>query len=229
MSICGIEPDVSSFNRYSYAHLPLNNNTSSTDRWPAANECESLLRKMQDKETEHLYVGRYEDYAQSNQSMLSTRVFIDTVSYNTCINAWAKSGPQINKHPQIKNNAAMRAQHLLEEMQNAYLNGNDNVKPNTISFSTCINSWAHSKDMDGARCAQDLLELILELEQERDPTMTPNSITCNLILNAWSKSTSPNTAIRAQDLLYTIEKNRMNSAQFRAKPSTISFSTCMKA
>ena len=119
----------------------------------------------------------------------------------------------------------MRAQHLLEDMQIAYLNGNENIKPNIFSFTTCINAWAHSSEMDGAKRAQDLLELMLELEQEGDPIMMPNSITSNSVLNAWSKSSSSDAALRAQDLLHTmIEQSRNSPVQFQGKPSTISFS-----
>jgi pentatricopeptide repeat protein len=70
----------------------------------------------------------------------SGRVQVNTVTYNTVLNAFAKSGDK---------NAPYRAEALLDRMQTEYESGNKDARPNVISFSSVLNSWAKSS-LEGA-------------------------------------------------------------------------------
>lgn len=65
---------------------------------------------------------------------------MNTVTYNTVLNAFAKSRDK---------DAPYRAEALLNRMQAEYEAGNENVMPNAISFSSLLNSWAKS-GLEGA-------------------------------------------------------------------------------
>lgn len=70
----------------------------------------------------------------------SGQVQVNTVTYNTVLNAFAKSRDK---------DAPYRAEALLNRMQAEYEAGNENVMPNAISFSSLLNSWAKS-GLEGA-------------------------------------------------------------------------------
>lgn len=56
-----------------------------------------------------------------------TSIQADSYSYNTVLNAWAKSG-QVG--------APQRAERILTKMETKFRNGNPSLKPNTRTYTT---------------------------------------------------------------------------------------------
>ena len=77
------------------------------------------------------------------------------VSYNTLINAWAKSDDPT---------APVMAEKVLGEMLEASRNGIVELKPDAISFSTVLDAYARrSDDPNAARRCEELFQMMDEL------------------------------------------------------------------
>jgi hypothetical protein len=74
--------------------------------------------------------------------------FLDTVAFNSVLQAWCTSG---------KINAAKRAEQLLKHMIKLYHAGNQDVRPDCISYSTVISTLASSNDQLAAEKSMDIL------------------------------------------------------------------------
>ena len=80
----------------------------------------------------------------------------NTISFNSVISAWAKSGER---------GAAQRAESILKRMQELHEAGNPDVKPNTISFNSVISAWANSGERGAAERAEAILKRMQELHE----------------------------------------------------------------
>jgi len=76
------------------------------------------------------------------------------VSYNTLLNAWAKSD---------KPEAPAMAEMVLEEMVEASRNGDTQLKPDAISFSTVMDAYARSDERNASRRCEELFQMMDEL------------------------------------------------------------------
>jgi len=204
-----ITPDTISYNTLLYAF-------SQSTHPQAAHECEASLRT----------------FLPHNN--------VDTISYNIAMHAWNRSTDRY---------AAQRAEALLREMQERY---NDEVEgsssssigehccplPNCVSFTTVINAWGKSRELDAAERAGELLQLMQDLTDQGIPNLSPNILTFNAVLNAWAKSPLPHAARRAEsllnDMIHRTTNNNINNeiggaATTIVVPEMISFSICIKA
>lgn len=98
--------------------------------------------------------------------------------------------------------AAARAQDTLDRMEKLYHEGHD-VKPNYVSFTTCIKAWSRSRDVaDAAERAEAILLRLLHLyETTGDENLKPTSLSGNAVITAWARSRHPNSARRAEAVL----------------------------
>lgn len=192
MKRINIFPDTVSYNALLYAHAqedPCNADT--------AQRCEELLKRMQ----------LFEEDATP-----------DTISYNICMNAWAKTGDKY---------AASRAEMLLNEMQDNFNRGNIRQKPTLVSFTTVIHAWALSSDLDGPKRAEAILNLMEELSS-LDESIRPNEKSFGAVMNAWSRCSLPNSASKAEDLLHRMISLFLNGNN-SVRPTTVHFAICIKA
>jgi hypothetical protein len=88
------------------------------------------------------------DHMQKQYKEGTTDVQPNTVTFNTVIDAYAKS-----QDP----SAPEKAEALLYRMEAEHKAGNMDAKPNVISFNTVINAWAKRGDTDGAQRAEAIL------------------------------------------------------------------------
>jgi pentatricopeptide repeat protein len=72
-------------------------------------------------------------------------------SYSALINAWGYAGD------------ASRAEIVLQQMQDDYLQGNKSACPNTICFNTVIAAWSRTKTAESLDRADQILRLMQEL------------------------------------------------------------------
>lgn len=180
----------------------------SRERRNGAMKCESFLRSMKDDE--------------------KLRHLLNTVSFNIVINAWSKHDYSNSKVRDV-NYSALRAEGLLREMQREYTEGNSNVKPNLISFTSVMNAWSRisSKDIEAAERAQGIFRLLCDLGYG-DESFKPNSFAYHTVMNAWANSSLPDSPEMASRLLNQM-LDRYEAGDVDTKPSVISFSIAIKA
>merc|ERR1740139_1905454 len=99
------------------------------------------------------------------------------------VDAGAKSGEK---------GAPMRAEAILQHMNQLHQEGQKNLKPTTGIFNAVINSWARS----GEACAPERAEQILnwmKLNMKVNPDIQPDKYTFNTgifnaVINSWARS-----------------------------------------
>lgn len=68
--------------------------------------------------------------------------------------------------------------------------GNKNIRPDTITYSTVMDAYAKQGDIDGAN---KVFAMVKEDYNSGNINSKPDIITYNTIIDAWSKSNNPNT------------------------------------
>ena len=118
-------------------------------------------------------------------------MYPDTITYNSVIDAWAKSGDP---------SAGRKAESLLSEMLEQYKMGNEAVKPNTITFSSVIDAWANSRDPNaGMRARRSFSEWKNNTRWETRTSSPILSATTQLSL--LGKESRPKAGMRAEAIL----------------------------
>lgn len=107
-------------------------------------------------------------------------------------------------------------------MLSHYRNGNENLKPNVVSFSTVINGWAKcaSKEAGAAQRAGKVFKLMLNEFEGGNLSAKPNSITYCSLIDAYVKSRDAGALECAEDI-YDDMFHKYISGNRDHKPSTI--------
>jgi len=147
----------------------------------------------------------------------------DVYLYATAIQAWARfcgdssNNDYSNDVPKLHNRikAAKRAEQLLREMEVYSLSGFDNLRPNTIIYSSVIHAWAQCGE---AERAEAVLNDMDNAYRDGNEGAMPTSVSYNSVVNAWAKSaargtgTNVDSAQRALDVLQRMEDLQINSS-----------------
>ena len=131
----------------------------------------------------------------------------DVVSYTSVINAYSSMGGE---------NAAKRAQSLLDEMQK------DDVEPNAQTFNGAITAWSRSGSNTAAKKAEGLLKKMEELQ------IKPSAKVYTSVISAWSKSNEPGAALRAEILLKVMQAMH-KKGNYEMKPNCYAFTAVITA
>jgi PPR repeat. len=138
---------------------------------------------------------------------------VDTVLYNSVMDAWARSKDPI---------AGTRAEELLFEMEEKEKTGGK-AAPDTITYNSVINCHANSGHVNAAKAAERVLKKMEIAASTSNGRIAPNTMTYNQVLKAYSKSSLPGAAKRADMILTYMIQSGNESIQ----PDVISFSTCL--
>jgi pentatricopeptide repeat protein len=122
----------------------------------------------------------------------------NTRSFTSIINAWAES-----EQYERDGKCAEQAEQILKGMIERYVDKGEDVKPNVVTFTTCIKAWSLGfKNPDFCNRAQAVYDRMVELyRQTQDEDFKPNVYTCNQLMGAWGKSRDSNSAERAEAVL----------------------------
>ena len=134
----------------------------------------------------------------------------DTLTFNICIYALAKSGSP---------DAPQRAEALVDQMHNLTANGWQNVEPDETTFTNLVSTWANSKESGAAERAEDLLRTL----------PGPTTMRFNAVLSAWAKSEQPDSADRSASLFQYMRQLYRNGANARVKPVTSTYGIAIAA
>ena len=142
----------------------------------------------------------------------------NTITYNSCILAWAKQGN------------AQRAESLLRRMMELSLerNDQDELKADCISFNTCLHAYAVSGEADAAERAEDLLRHQETLFLSGNEDVRPDSISYTSVIAAWSSSRHSHAADRALQLLEEMEELYEAGEEY-VRPNTHSYTAAINA
>jgi len=153
-----------------------------------------------------------------NKDKGSVSCMPNTITYNSCILAWAKQGN------------AQRAESLLRRMMELSLerNDQDELKADCISFNTCLYAYAINDEADAAERAEDLLRHMETLYLSGNEDVRPDSISYTSVISAWSSSRQPQAADRALQLLEEMEELYEAGEEY-VRPNTHSYTAVINA
>ena len=152
----------------------------------------------------------------------------NTFVYNACLNVFAKS----------EGNAAQAAQ-LLEVMERQYDRGDISIKPDVISYSTCINAHANSKSLESGSLADNVLKRMTERYLfDEDKSCKPNAVAYTAAIKAWHSSADvayevknmlmlDQASSRAKDLLMNMCLQYL-AGDGEQKPTKVSFESVLE-
>ena len=96
-----------------------------------------------------------------------------TISYTGVINAFGKSSLPDSHY---------RALAILEDMASKANAGNEDVRPNKITYNSVIDAFARKQDAEGANNVWMMME---EDYKSGNPGAKPDLTTYNTLMNAW--------------------------------------------
>ena len=125
-------------------------------------------------------------------------------------------------------NSPARVERLLNVMHTRYLQtGNTSFAPTTVSFNTCLNTYAKCICQESADRAETLLLRMQEMHDSGYPNVQPDTISFNCVLNAHANSHQEGAPQRAFAIF-----NRMielsNQGRITAKPNIRTINACLK-
>jgi len=133
----------------------------------------------------------------------------NSVSYATCISAWARSGLA---------RAPFEAELLLDRVESSFYgkdsdDGGDGrrttiVAPPTIHmYSSVINAWSHSRRSDAAKRAERILIRLEDLyTSSASSNIKPNAVLYTSIINCWGRSRDA-AAVEHAEAIFARMKN----------------------
>ena len=137
----------------------------------------------------------------------------DIFTYNGVINCWSKSN-----RPEAPHHAHVILQTMISKFKE---NGNINIRPNVITYSSVIDAYARQGDIDGARNVFEIMENDFD---SGNIDAKPNIFTYNILIRACFKSDNPNAPEEAESLLMeTIELH--STGKLVEGPDVISYRT----
>ena len=138
----------------------------------------------------------------------------DACSYNIVMKAWFTSGK-----PSV---AAQRARELFDEAKRGYLAGDENLKPDLISWNTLIKLVSNS-GIPG--CFNEVQSLIKEMEQEG---CRPDNITYHSVMYALVKSGARGAATMVEDMVADMEQ-KFRDGETAVRPNELTFNILLHA
>jgi hypothetical protein len=202
-----VQLDEAIFNAVIYAWVRSNRGRS------AAIQAEEILQMM---------IQWSQVSSNNSKSNRSVPVQPTTRTYSMIIMAWAECETIENR-----GDAAQRAETILMKMVQLFSQGQDNVKPNSLLFTSCIAAWsrAASNCHDAPDRAERLWELLRNLYAEtgsKDIELEPTTQIGNAVISAWSRCTSRLDSV--QRALGALELLKQES-----KDDLISYNTVLDA
>ena len=165
-------------------------------------------------------------------SRMEERGLVDTISYNTVVGAWARSGAT---------DAGAKAESILRKMQSkaeedvSWAAATDYdarapPRPNVRTYCCVIDAWSASNDPSALEHASALLaELEQKYEETGDEELRPNEFAYGACLNAYSKSEEADKALLALKLLNRMKELYRSGKSIAAPPNIVHYNTVLNA
>jgi len=100
-----------------------------------------------------------------------------------------------------------KAEDVLRWMFQVKENGNTQVEPNTIAFTSVCDAWSKSNESDAVERVYGLIDWMNELSDSGHTDVRPNEYTYNCLLTAIARSKDPKKANKAMVVLRHIQSD----------------------
>ena len=102
-------------------------------------------------------------------------------------------------------------------MQDRYKAGDEDLKPDVITYNSVILAWSRSRQRKSVSKAESLLKEMLSLAEAGDNKCVPNVRCYNCVLSAIATSGLPDNVQRAARIIKTMKENGISPNQFTQK------------
>lgn len=147
------------------------------------------------------------------------KVMSNTVSYNIVVDSWCKSG---------RADSPSRVLEILTAMENAFIDGKSNMKPDGYTYSSVIGCFNRFNRKNSTAVAEDLLRKMKELHLNHggDP---PTTSVYNAVINAWTSDPDTKQGLgRVRELLREMDEKHATDPSI-PKANRITYNTVIKA
>ena len=142
---------------------------------------------------------------------------VDTVVYNTLLDAWSKSGDS---------SAATRCENILQWMVLVDAN------PDVISYTIAIDAWSSASGcgVDGAaERAEEILNMMQQKYDEGKSSVRPNTYTYNALIDAYARAGGLEMASHAERILKNMNNIFSHDLNTNVKPDVFSYNAVISA
>jgi len=142
------------------------------------------------------------------------------VCYTTAMGAWGQSRSE---------GSLNQMEAILKMMEDTFsTSGNSDMRPNTISYVTAIDSFVRQKHENAAERAQATVDRMIKLYRLNQGHVKPTKIVLNTLIHAWSKSDKPNSAEKAEQIFKWMETQHRNGDEL-LRPDEITICAVLNA
>ena len=121
-----------------------------------------------------------------------------------------------------KMHCVRKAEEVLFEMENAFLNGNKHIAPDKISYTSILSAWSRTCTKQAIEKAEMYLEKMNNMYSNGNNKVKPDSVTYNTVLSIIANSRSFDAGDRGLDILEKMEQlYELGDAD--VKPNLISY------
>lgn len=121
----------------------------------------------------------------------------NTVTFNSTLSAFSKAS---NKHD------VKQAESIVEQMEELYNQGYNDVKPDSFTLTNLISCYAYSNMKGSAERAEEILQQMQEMYDEHgDKSMKPTKASFGAVLNAWAREGNAQRAQAIVDHMETLQ------------------------
>lgn len=129
--------------------------------------------------------------------------------------------------------AASRALSILSEVENNYLTGKSDIRPDLDAYNAVMDAWAKSRVKEATDNVEQLLKRMVHLSKggeegkdeavngsrEQWETISPNIASFNSAIEAWSYSAKTGASEKAIDILDMLEREYSATGNEKIKPT----------
>jgi len=108
-------------------------------------------------------------------------------------------------------------------MTKRYESGMSDVSPNAATYTTTINAWARSREMDAVERGEEVLQLCEESFRLGNTHAQPNTLTYNSMINCYSKSKG-GTSTKALAILESM-KEKSQRGEESCLPDVVTYTS----
>ena len=160
-------------------------------------------------------------------SLLSPFTLFFHLSHRCCVSFSFPTSPQCIDAFVRRNDedAAERAEAIVERMTKLYEKGLGHVKPTTDVFNVVLNAWSRSNEEGAAEKAEKIFQWMEEQYRAGDDLVRPNEVSLCAVLNAWANHAENGGAERAVQIWEHMDSVSDEERGFRptiAIPNTVS-------
>jgi hypothetical protein len=163
--------------------------------------------------------------------------FLTWFLFRTVMNAYAKVGSTkaAEKAEALLNRMIRRAEEERNEIKRSRKTKQIVVRPDTIIFNSCINSWATARDPRAGAKSMELLKKMKQFAaiEEYGYDTVPDIVTYNTVLSCWSHCGDENAALQAEKIVKEMRTMSKSSSENKGEAAivanTVTFNSVLHA